>query len=145
MSDDGGQEFSWQAHPLRERAGRALVGVLAVAALAAAAGQLMQNVWWSALAIAFLLLMLNRFFFPSRFVIDDEGITASYPLKRLRLRWIDLRRFVHDRYGAFLSTRARRSWLDGYRGMHILFGDQREAVIGRIRAHLPEGAGSWAH
>jgi hypothetical protein len=144
MSDDGEQGFSWQAHPLRERAGRAAAGVLAVAALAVVAGQLMQSIWWSVFTVGFLLLALNRFFFPSRFVIDAEGITASYPVRRLRLRWDELRRFVHGRSGAFLSTRARPSWWDGHRGMLVLFGNEREAVIDRIRARLPEGVGSWA-
>ncbi|MDY7110180.1 MAG: hypothetical protein SYC29_16235 [Planctomycetota bacterium] len=144
MNDDDGQAFSWQAHPLRERAGRAVAGVLVVAALAVVAGQLMQSAWWSMFTIAFLLLALNRFFFPSRFVIDAEGITASYPVRRLRLRWDELRRFAHGRSAAFLSTRARPSWWDGRRGMLVLFGAEREAVIDRIRAHLPEGVGSWA-
>jgi hypothetical protein len=142
MTTIGQQRFSWQAHPARERAGAAVFGIVVVILLAAAAGQMMQSLWWTIFALALFLVFLNRFFFPSRFVIDEEGITARYPLRRLRLRWTDLRRFVHDRYGAFLSTRARRSWLDGYRGMHILFGDQRQAVLDRIRAHLPEGAGS---
>jgi hypothetical protein len=108
MSDDGGQDFSWQAHPLREGPGRAVAGVLAVATLAVLAGQLMQSVWWAVLTVAFLVLALNRFFFPSRFVIDAEGITACYPVRRLRLKWAELRRFAHDKSGAFLSTRAVR-------------------------------------
>ena len=144
MTTVGQQRFSWQAHPARERAGSAVFGTVAVILLAAAAGQMMQSLWWTIFALALLLIVLNRFFFPSRFAIDAAGITAIYPLRRSRLLWTDLRRFVHDRSGAYLSTRVRRSWLDAYRGMHILFGDQREAVIDRIRAHLPEGVGSWA-
>ena len=104
----------------------------------------MQNPWWGVLGAGIMLAALNRFFFPSHFEIDGEGITAEYPLRRLRLSWKDLRRFCHDRHGGYLSTRARRSWLDGYRGMHVLFGARRDAVIEQIRAHLPEGGGSWA-
>ena len=100
--------------------------------------------WWALLAAVVLVAALNRFFFPSRFVIDDQGITARYFFRRQRLRWDDLRRFAHDRNGGYLSSRSRRSWLDAYRGLHILFGEKRDAVIEHIRDRLPKGGGSWA-
>ena len=67
---------------------------------------------------------------------DGEGITARYLLASHRLRWTDLKRFVHDARGGFLSTRSRPSWLDRYTGLHILFGGDREPVIEQIRDHL---------
>jgi len=88
-------------------------------------------------AMLVLLVALNRFFFPSRFEIDDEGITAHYLLSSQRLEWAGLRRFLHDENGGYLSTRARRSRLDAWKGMHILFGDERDRVISLIRERLP--------
>lgn len=142
-SDDRVEEFSWRAHPARECAGRATAAVLVIAALAFLAALLMRSSLWGVLAATVLMVALNRFFFPSRFAIDKEGITAHHPLRRQRLRWADLRRFAHDETAGFLSTRSRRSWLDSHRGMNVLFGDQRQSVIARIRGHLPEGARSW--
>ena len=147
------EEFTWQAHPVRERTSRAVAGAAVMLLLAAVVFVLVDAdpnastaaaAGWSALSVLVLLLALNRFFFRSRFTIDAEGITARYPLRKQRFRWADLRRFVHDEYGGFLSPRAARSWLDAYRGMHLLFGEHRRAVIERIRAHLSEGAGPWA-
>jgi len=46
------------------------------------------------------------------------------------------RLFVTDQNGGFLSTRRR--------GMHVLFGRERKAVVQHIQAHLTEGTGSWA-
>ncbi len=139
------QEFSWHAHPARERLAPSLVVLAVISAMAVLCGVMMQSLWWGVFAAVLLLLALNRFFFASRFAIDEQGITARYPLRRMRLRWKDLRRYVHDGSGAYLSTRAKRSWMDGYHGMHILFGGQRESVIERIRAHMPEGVGAWTH
>lgn len=127
--------FNWRAHPARERGGRTALAVLLIGALAAVIG--FQFGWlWAAGAAALLLLSLNRFFLASRFTIDEQGITARYPLRRQRLRWRDVRRFVSDQNGGYLSTRAQPSWIDAYRGMHLLFGAQREAVIQRIRGHI---------
>jgi hypothetical protein len=134
-------EFSWQAHPAAERIGAALVGSLIVVAAAGAIYASFQSIAWSVLALAVLVLSLNRFYFRSRFRIDPEGITARFPLRSQRCRWVDIRRFMADDHGGYLSTRAKRSWLDAYRGLHILFGRQRPAVIDQIRTHLPNEAG----
>jgi hypothetical protein len=142
--DDGriSDRFSWIAHPARERRGLAAAGLTIIAALASLVAVIMQSPWWGLLAGLLLLLSLNRFFLPSRFTIDPEGITASYPFRRQRLRWTDLRRFALGEEGGFLSTRAARSWRDGHRGMHVLFGARPEHVVQRLRAHLPQRGGA---
>ncbi len=138
-------EFTWRAHPAAERTDRALLGAVIVLAIAAAIWVSFQSVGWSVFAVIVLVGSLNRFYFRSRFDIDAEGITARFPLVTRRFLWADTRRFVTDNDGGFLSTRSRRSWFDARRGMHILFGRQRSEVMEHIQAHLPEGAGSWAH
>lgn len=142
MADGVTQEFSWQAHPARERVGGALGGVGVIMAVGGVV-YFSFGAGWSILSVIVLVGALNRFFFPSRFTIDPEGITARYPLRTQRFRWGDLRRWAVDRHGCYLSTRARRSRLDAYRGMHVLFGRYREAVLDRIRDHLAKGDVAW--
>ena len=130
--------LSWRAHPARERPAAALLGglaVIAVALLCAALG----GVFWGILAVVVLLLSLNRFFFPSRFAIDSEGVTASYLLGTQRCRWSETRRLSCDRHGLYLSRRSRRSRLDAYRGVHLLFGRWREEVLRTVRSSLAAG------
>ncbi len=145
MTEDLGTDFTWQAHPARERIGAAALAIGLIGAFAGVVWMSFQSPAWAAAACIVLLATLNRFFFPSRFVISTDGITARYLLRTQRIRWNDIRRFVQDDRGGYISTRAKRSWLDAYRGMHILFGTQREAVIERIRARLSDGATAWAH
>lgn len=127
--------YTWMAHPARQNPGRAAMGGALILAITGAAG-FSFGPWWAALSAIVLTLSLNRFFFPSRFVIDDRAITARYPLRSVSMRWVDVRRFVVDVNGGYLSTRTRRSWLDAYRGMHLVFGDDRERAIAMIRAHV---------
>src|SRR5688572_2056883 len=107
------QEFSWEAHPARERRGGAIGALVVIAAMTAAAYFSFGAAWAARWAVV-LIIALNRFFFPSRFVIDEQGITAKYPLRKQRFRWNDLRRFVHDKNGGYLSTRARSSRFDAF-------------------------------
>lgn len=145
MTDDVGTEFSWQAHPARERIGAAALALGVIGAVAGVVLLSFQSLAWATAACLVLLAALSRFFFPSRFMIDADGITARYLLRTQQIKWRDIRRFVQDDRGGYISTRAKRSWLDAYRGMHILFGTHRETVIKRIRARLADGAAAWAH
>lgn len=134
-------DFTWRAYPARERKGRAALGAGVILAVAIAVfimvradgGGLSVCLAWAGMSALILFLTLNRFYLPSRFTLDAEGITANSPLRQQRLLWADIRRFVHDAHGGFLSTRARRSMLDTWSGLHILFGRSRREVIERIR------------
>ena len=129
MTDETMSPFSWRAHPAKERLAYTIGALIVILAFAALAYLAFGSPAWAGLSIVVLVLALNRFFFPSRYTIDEEGITANYPLRKVRMLWKDLRRFVHDRHGGYLSTRARVSRLDAYQGMHILFDDQRDRII----------------
>ena len=132
--------FTWHAHPAGERTGPAVLGLVIVAALAAAVWMAVHSIAWTVVSAIVLVAALNRFYFRSRFEIDSDGITARYPLRTQRLRWSDTRRFVVDDQGGYLSSRSKRSRLDAWQGLHILFGRQRTTVIERIQAHLGEGS-----
>ena len=129
-------EFTWRAHPAGERPRPAVLGAALALGVAGAVYAFSDSMVWGAFALALLAAALNRFYFPSRFDIDAQGITARFPLVTRRLRWADVQRFVADEHGGYLSPRARRSRLDAYGGLHVLFGNDRAAVVQRIRAHL---------
>jgi hypothetical protein len=134
--------FTWKAHPAAERVGPAVMAGVAVLAIGTAVALSFASIAWGALSVVVLVASLNRFFFPSRFSIDEQGITARLPLGVRRLRWSEARRFAVDRRGGYLSARARRSWLDPYCGVHVLFGRRRDEVIRCIRGHLVRGGGT---
>ncbi len=136
-------QFSWTAHPARERIGPAIVGLVIVVAFAAAVWVASGSVTWAVFSVVILVGALNRFYFRSRFDIDADGITARFPLRTKRFRWADVRRFVVDDNGGFLSPSAKRTRLDAWQGLHVLFGSQRDPVIEHIRSHLAGGDGAW--
>ncbi len=134
-------ELTWRVHPAGERLSSAVFGTLAILIIVGLVYISSESLPWSLMAMLVLVLSLNRFYFPSRFTIDHEGISARYPLRRQRYSWRDVRRFLHDERGGYLSSHGRASRLDAYRGMHILFGRHREDVLREIRNHLGSGQG----
>ena len=103
---------------------------------------LMMNLLWAALASLVLIVSLNRFFFPSRFTIDGNGVAANYLFGSRRFDWSEIRRFQHDRHGVYLSTRATASRLDAYRGIQLLFGRSKDEVLRRVQSQLPQSGGA---
>lgn len=134
--DSNANVLQWRVHPARERLTAALCALLVIALAAALCGILMQNLWWSLLAIAFQVIALRRFFLPSEYRVDADGVTARTIWARQQLRWHEVRRFLCDARGAFLSTRTQGSVLDLFRGMHLVFGKNRDAVIDQIRSRI---------
>lgn len=132
--------YCWQVHPARKRWGTALLtsGLITFAAWLVVG--LMEQPSWGVFAVVVLVVGCNRFFFPTRYEIDNQGITARFPLRTVRYQWVELRRFLYDHSGGFLSPRIRRSPLDEYRGISLLFPDDAQSIIQEIQSHLPTEA-----
>jgi hypothetical protein len=134
--DSTKERLIWRVHPFRERYCAACSAVSVLLAMAWLAAELMQSLWWAVIAFLLLAASLKSFFLPSEFQIDDDGVTVRSLFKVSRLRWLEIRRFLHDKHGGFLSTRSKSSFFDSFRGIHLLFGENREAVIDRISRHM---------
>jgi hypothetical protein len=132
--------YSWQVHPARERWQTALLTGFVIALASWLTMELMQQPAWGVFAVTVLVVGCNRFFFPTRYEVTADGITACFPLKTLRYQWTELRRFVFDQSGGFLSPRAKRSFLDEHRGISLLFPGDSTQIIQEIRGRLPREA-----
>ena len=110
----------------------------------------MQSQWWAVLAAAIFVLVLRRFFFPSRFTLDDEGATAEYPLATRRILWADVRGHGLSRSGGTLSTRSRPSVFGPNRSLALIYRrEDAERIVPLIRSRLASrlaerGSGSAA-
>ncbi|MDG1899790.1 MAG: hypothetical protein P8I74_07985 [Phycisphaerales bacterium] len=131
--------LEWSAHPLREQPGRGAIASLVIVAcgilVALAVADPVGGVLAGGAAMLFLLLMLNRFYLPSRYRLDEHGIAVRYPIGSRSIRWRELRRFPHDQMGGYLSTRERAGMFDS-RGISILFAGRAEEIIPRIKSSM---------
>jgi hypothetical protein len=94
--------------------------------------------WWPAgiIAAGVLVLVLDGYFFPTKFVIDAQGVTFEGLLAARRLCWADVRRWERGPRAAWLSPLARRSWREGRQGVLVLFGQQRDQVLAALENRL---------
>ncbi len=146
MDEKNKDQFVWRAHPARDRLTAATAGMVVIVAVGVLVVAICHldglsptiSIFWGFAAMGFVLATVSRFYFPSRFVLDDSGIIADYPLRTMRLRWSDVRRFAFDGRGGVLSRRARPSVIDGFQSIALIFPpESRDDAIQRIRGRIP--------
>ncbi len=112
--------YQWRVHPAREQKSKAVAAALVVLALLGCAAALLRD-WVLVPAMAlFLVGSLGQFFFPTRYLLDDEGISALSLLHDRRLAWRDLAQCECGERAAWLRPR-RRSWWPGRGGLRVDF------------------------
>ncbi len=132
--------FEWTAHPVREKPRRGVLAAALIVFCGVLVAMIVADPMLGPLAaggsILFLFLTLNRFFLPTRYRIDEQGVSARFPLGGRALAWSEIRRFPHDREGGYVSPRDRGGALDT-RGISLLFAGRGAAIIALIESHRP--------
>jgi hypothetical protein len=131
-NDSSPDVLTWHVHPARDRWGATCFVLIVTAALAWLAADWMNSFWWAALACLVVGTSLRSFLLPGEFRVDSSGITVRRLMWTRHVPWRDIRRFLHDANGGFISARARSSAMDLFRGMHLLFDGNRESVVAAI-------------
>jgi hypothetical protein len=84
----------------------------------------------------FILLSLSSFLLPTTYRLTDHAVEVrSLGVARVR-PWTEMRRMTVDQTGVFLSPFEKRSWLEAYRGVRLLFGGNRDQVVAFVEARL---------
>lgn len=126
---------AWTVHPARDRPAAAVLASGILIAAGAATGLTISSVIAAPAAVAILTLTLRHFFFPTRYTVDEHGVSVRCLGIETRRAWARLRRFRYDDAGAFLSTRARPSLLDSFTGLHLTWAGNKDEVVSAIERH----------
>ncbi|MDA0803767.1 MAG: hypothetical protein O2819_08470 [Planctomycetota bacterium] len=97
----------WTVHPARDRPVATVIACAVVGAMAALVTTLQQDWIWGAGAALVLFIVLSPFFLPTRYTADDWGMTAEFPLRRVKLAWVDVKRSIVGARGALLASTIR--------------------------------------
>ncbi|MCC6906557.1 MAG: PH domain-containing protein [Phycisphaerales bacterium] len=128
--------LTWRDHPAARRPGAAVIAGIVIIAFAAALGLAFDSAIWAVVSIAVLFISLNRFFLPSAFTIDEQGLTARFPFSTRRIEWRHVRRMEVTRYNLLLASSAKRSLLSGSRESRAPFGGRKKTILELVRARV---------
>ncbi len=135
MSD--ADAITWVSLPIRDEPWhKSALLILIVAATAAIAA--LQAIFWGALALLLLFILLGPYFLPCRFEVSERGVKKFFPLFNRDRPWDVYKRYVPQRDGVFLSPFPAPSRLDSFRGDFLRFSrtTDRERVMELVRKHV---------
>jgi len=138
LASQAALEQSWVVHPLGQEPrwrSAALVAIIAATSVLAAAS--LDGLLYGLFSAVALTLSMSRYFLPTRYRVDGDGV--AWRLFTWRRRpWRDFARVDERPDGLFLSPFARPTRLDPYRGLHLRFGPGADgpAVAALARSHV---------
>ena len=128
--------FEWVSHPLKQSYYKSILAIGSVIASAVLCGYFMNSPGFGLLGGTVLFLSLGRFFFPTRYKLDRDGINVKTITTNVTYKWSRYRSVYADRNGALLSPFMGPSRLESFRGLYITFSDNREQIVEYIKAQL---------
>ena len=137
ISESSG-ELSWRSHPARRNPRRTAVAIVAIVVVSIACALVGRSILWGGFAGLVLVFSLDTYFFPCRYFLRDDRIAVKRPFSSSTREWSTFRRVYRDPRGLTLSPYDRRTMLEPYRALRILF-DGGDA--GRIESHIRSAIG----
>lgn len=130
----------WTAQPVRRRPGRGIAAAAVILAAAVLARVLTGSVYWALFSGAVLFLSLEGFFLSTSYQLGAEGLEVRKAFSKNRSGWGTYRRVYEDKLGLTLSPYRRRTMLEPYRSVRLLYdgGDPRE-IRRVVREHVVPG------
>lgn len=131
-----GGALTWTAWPARQRPLAAAVLAASAIVLGVLVAHGTQDRVLGVATPLFILVSLSSFLLPTTYRLTDDAVEVrSLGVARVR-PWTEMRRMTVDQTGVFLSPFEKRSWLEAYRGVRLLFGGNRDQVVAFVEARL---------
>lgn len=128
---------AWTAHPFRREPQRGALVLAIIAGIAGAIFYVTTSVFWAFFSILVLFFSLEGFYLPTHYQLLPDRVHVSRVFSKSERPWSAFRRVYEDARGLTLSPYARRSVLEPYRALRLLFdGGERDEIIRVVRASI---------
>lgn len=89
-------------------------------------------------ALLVLFLALNSYYLPTTYTLDEKGITTDKLLFHYTRGWKEFRSYVRTSGGVVASPFRNWTYLDNFRGIHLLLPRDPKPVLDYLAQRLPE-------
>ena len=128
------QQLEWTVYPARKNLGKTIILLLVIGLTSLAVYLFAQDIFLAALAVVFLVGSMVPYFVPTRYTFTPEEIrVARNWLGRRSYKWSVFKSYFLYKSGVLLSPYTRQSLLESFRGLHLLFNDNKETVVNYIK------------
>ena len=141
-SGEPGGMLEWRCHPVTRRPSVSIAVSVFVIVVAVAVSYSTDSRLFTVLALVIMLGSLAKFYFPTSYKLTDKTVAVKTTTTTITKEWSQYRSFYPDKNGVLLSPFAEPSRLENFRGIYLMFAENRDEVIAFVKAHI--GTGSHA-
>ncbi|MBI5266563.1 MAG: hypothetical protein HY851_04940 [candidate division Zixibacteria bacterium] len=131
-----GPALEWVVHPVRRRPWVSVAVSLFVVCVIGLVRFSTDSQAFAVLTAIIMVASLAKFYFPTRYRIDDAGVTVKTTTQTLKKEWSLYRSCYPDKNGILLSPFAEPSRLENFRGLYLMYDKNAEAVAAFCRSHI---------
>lgn len=135
-----GLVLEWTAHPLRRKPLAAVLVTIFILATGFLVFITTQSKTFGTLALVVLFASLAKFYMPTRYRLTDKRLMVKSTTQTLFKNWSQYRSYYPDKNGVLLSPFLTPSRLENFRGLYLLFEQNRDEVIAFVKAHIGTSA-----
>jgi len=130
------QALEWTCHPVKRKPLVSALVTLFIFAVVAIVYYTTASRAFGVLAAVVMLASLAKFYFPTTYRLTSNKITIKTTTQTLRKDWSIYRSCYPDKNGILLSPFIRPSRLENFRGLYLMFANNRDEVIEFVKAHI---------
>jgi len=131
----------WRSWPVRERMAAASMVVGGLVAAGLLVRWITGQTHLALVAVAVLAIALARFFLPTLFELNPDGVSQWRLGRRRRIPWREIRSYEICAAGVLLLPHADPCPLDAYRGLYLPWGQHRDEVLAHLHYYLDRRSG----
>jgi hypothetical protein len=136
VAPDTGPVLEWTVHPVLRQPWVSVAVSAFVVLVVILVHSWMQSHVFTLLAMLIMLGSLAKFYFPTRYKLNDKSVTVKTTTQTLVKEWKLYRSCYPDKKGILLSPFATPTRLENFRGLYVMFERNNDAVIAFVRERI---------
>jgi len=133
---DEGETLSWKCHPVKRKPLVSMAVTVLILIVGVAVLYIMQNGFFAVFSMVVMFAALAKFYWPTSYRLSDRRIMIKTTTQTLYKDWSIFRGCFPDKNGVLLSPFAEPSRLENFRGLYIMFDNNRDEVIAFVKARI---------
>lgn len=135
-TEEQGDALEWTTHPMKKRPIVAILVTIFIFVVPMLVLSMTNSKLFATLALVVLFASVAKFYFPTKFILTDKQVIIKSSTQTIKKNWTEYRSFYPDKNGVLLSPFVEPSRLENFRGVYLIFADNKEEVISFIGKYI---------
>ncbi|MBK7142607.1 MAG: hypothetical protein IPH75_11055 [bacterium] len=136
-----GPSVSWTIHPVKRKPWLSAIVTSVVLLFSFLVFVATESTFFCFLSLVVLFASLAKFYMPTSYTLTEKEVIVKTTTQTLRKEWSLYRSYWPDKNGILLSPFVGQSRLENFRGLYLIFGENREEATAFVKKRIPQSTG----